>query len=99
MTERVDETLTEEEKHMVELQNDGSLDEVLEILKNAKIDQKEVIYEYPDLHDIISMDWAENDALIDAYFVECELIEHIPICKTMDELIEFLITIRNERQE
>ena len=80
----------------VELQADGSLEEMLEILKNAKIDQNDIKSELPDLHDI-SMDWAESDGLLDAYYDECELIYHVPICRSLDELVHFLITKRNER--
>jgi len=91
----VDATLLESN---VELKGNGSLDVMLGIYKNANIDQNEVNYKFQDLRDEISMDWTENDALIDTYFEECDLIYHIPICKSIDELIEFLITERNKRQ-
>ncbi|RZC19711.1 hypothetical protein D0Y65_006511 [Glycine soja] len=91
----VDATLLESN---VELKGNGSLDVMLGIYKIANIDQNEVNYKFQDLRDEISMDWTENDALIDTYFEECDLIYHIPICKSIDELIEFLITERNKRQ-
>lgn len=93
-------TFTNVGESVVELQGDESLEVMIESYKNAKTDQKEVKYdEFRELHEIISMDWEENDGLIDAYYDECELIHHIPICTSVDELVEFLVTERNKGHE
>ncbi|KAJ1394390.1 hypothetical protein SESBI_34191 [Sesbania bispinosa] len=88
-TETGDSSLTKVGGSYAELRGDESLEEIIEIFKNAKIDHNEEKCEFPDLHEI-SMDWSEHDALLDTYYNECD----IPICESMGELIEFLETER-----